>query len=105
LAPARPFPKPTFLRIESIPRPHHPEPMLSVALSTAAATRVVLVIKGTFSAAEAAGTKRTKAKAQRASIGGHDTHLIAFAKRFLPHLGKKLGPAKLSKSSVSASKR
>jgi hypothetical protein len=78
--------------------------MLSVALSTAAATRVVLVINGTLSAARLAGTKRTKAKAQRASIGGYDTHLIAFAKCFLPHLGKKLGPAKLSKPCVSASK-
>jgi hypothetical protein len=49
--------------MESIPLPHHPEPMLSVALSTAAATRVVFVIKGTLSAAAAAGTKRTMAKA------------------------------------------
>ena len=91
--------------MESIPLPHHPEPMLSLALSTAAATRVVFVIKGTLSAAAAAGTKRTMAKAQRASIGGYDTYLIAFAKRFLPHSEKKLGLARLSKPCVSASKR
>jgi hypothetical protein len=62
--------------------------MLSVALSTAAATRVVFVIKGALSAAVAAGAKRTTAKAQRASIAGYDTHLTAFAKRFLPRSGK-----------------
>jgi hypothetical protein len=62
--------------------------MLSVALSTAAATRVVLVSKGTLSAATAADTKRTVAKAHRTSIGGHNTPLMPFAKRFLPHSGK-----------------
>jgi hypothetical protein len=75
--------------MESIPLPHHPEPMLSVALSTAAATRVVLVIKGTLSAAAAAGTKRTMAKAQRTSIGGYDTHLIAHSPSVFSRIPEK----------------
>jgi hypothetical protein len=68
--------------------------MLSVALSTAAAIRVERVIRGAFcieplvkgtcSAAPAADTKRTKAKAQRASIGGYHTRFVASAKGFLP---------------------
>ena len=73
--------------------------MLSVALSTAAAMRVERVIKGacvellvngTCSAAPATDTKRTKAKAQRASIGGYDTRFIACAKGFLPISAEKL---------------
>jgi hypothetical protein len=62
--------------------------MPSVALSIAAATSVVLVIKGPLSAAAAADTKRAMAKAQRASIGRYDTRLIAFAKRFFPQFGE-----------------
>jgi hypothetical protein len=74
--------------------------MLSVALSTAAATRVERVIKGACcveplingicSAAPAADTKRTTAKVQRASIGGYHTRFGASAKGFLSISAEKL---------------
>jgi hypothetical protein len=73
-----------------MPLPHQPELILSVALSTAAAIRVVRVIKGTLSAPLAADAKRTMAKAQRASIAGYDTRFAAPAKGFLQHFGKKI---------------
>jgi hypothetical protein len=75
--------------MESIPRPHQPEPIPSVALSTAAAIRVVRVNRGVFSAAGAKEAKRTMAKAQRKSIGGHHTYFSVFAKGFLPLQGQK----------------
>jgi hypothetical protein len=51
--------------------------------------RVVRVSRGVFSAAEAKEAKMAMAKAQRKSIGGHDSHFAAFAKGFLPLQGQK----------------
>jgi hypothetical protein len=83
--------------MESIPRPHQPEPIPSVALSTEAAIRVVRVNGGVVSAARATEANMTMAKAQRESIGGHHSRFASFAKGFLPLPEQKFPSFKVSK--------
>jgi hypothetical protein len=81
--------------MESIPRPHQPDPIQSVALSTAAAIRVVRVNGGVFSAAQAREASMTMAKAQRKNIGGQDSGFAALAKGFLPWPDRNFPPPKV----------